>query len=635
MRALTHSFLATVTLSVAALNAVAQSPSMAQQQPQQQQQQQQQQNAPYFQVNIPEGWVTRLTRPDGERVTFHNQTAAFTVMPRDGKNASSELQALVQQMRGSWRNTQMGGAGQFDIAAQPSKYKVIYQDFNGQDPQGVQSQARVSMIQAGPRLVALVATSSQDSLRANGPALEQLHNSLRFNPQWLVSADGYAPAPAPSPTSGFDPMPNQPAMRSPSNAAFNPGGGFQVVPSQAGSGMALVKRGSGERSARQLTQNAVQALGASMDRPPKLLGGMVSKEDDEAMLSFVGHQGGQIMQGYVVAKLSQNNYTVAVAMDDPKRLTRSGSALLAAVDPAMANGGRSGAGGGGNNIGPSPYKNITWKRVPFGSGTLEMPSDWNVVGQSQGAVDIVGPRGEVLGLGSASQVITPEAARLLPLPPQMYVAPATTDPITAFRSVQPQMERMALNMGRPVVRMGRVHESDRIQFPGFNAALIASDGIGSVGNKPYRKLSLVAAGPVLATGTWVYYTSEVYAPTELYPHALPVMLKIWNSWTVDKKVLMERLVAASNSMRETQDILKGIHADGAASRDRINAGWGQQIRGTVTVADNNTGKRSEEWLYQPGPASNGVGTEHNRHMDTVVRDANAAAGYERWQTVKP
>jgi hypothetical protein len=336
-----------------------------------------------------------------------------------------------------------------------------------------------------------------------------------------------------------------------------------------------------------------------------------------------------------VAKLSENNYTVAVAMDDPKRLTRSGSALLAAVDPAMANGGRSGAGGGGNNIGPSPYKNANWIRVPFGSGQLEMPSDWKIVGQGQGAVDIVGPRGEVLGLGSASQVITPEAARLLPLPPQMYVAPATTDPITAFRSVQPQMERMALNMGRPVVRMGRVHESDRIQFPGFNAALIASDGIGSVGNKPYRKLSLVAAGPVLATGTWVYYTSEVYAPTEFYPHALPVMLRIWNSWTVDKKVLMERLVAASNSMRETQDILKGIHADGAASRDRINAGWGQQIRGTVTVTDNNTGKRSEEWLYQPGPASNGVGTEHNRHMDTVVRDANAAAGYERWQTVKP
>jgi hypothetical protein len=635
MRNLTHSLLATVSLSVAALNAVAQSPSMQQQQ-QQPQQQQQQQNAPYFQVNIPEGWVTR---PKGERVTFHNQTAAFTVMPRDGKNASSELQALVQQMRGSWRNTQMGGAGQFDIAAQPSKYKVIYQDFNGQDPQGVQSQARVSMIQAGPRLVALVATSSQGSLQANSPALEQLHNSIRFNPQWVIAGGGMptpARAPMPAPAPGFGPPQGNPS-------AFNPGGGFQVVPNQAGSGIALVKRGSGERSARRLTQTAVQALSASMDKPPKLLSGMVSKEDDEAMLSFVGHQGGQLVQGYVVAKLSPPNYTVAVAMDDPQRLSRSGAALLAAVDPAMAGGERAGGGAGGGaggsnsgaNIGPSPYKNVTWKRVPFGSGSLEMPSDWNVVGQHQGAVDIVGPRGEVVSLGSATQVITPESARMLPLPPQMHMAPATNDPITAFRSVQPQMERVALKLGSPVVRMGRVHESDRIQFPGFNAALIASDGVGSMGNKPYLKLALVGAGPVMATGTWLYYTSEVYAPTELYPHALPVMLRIWNSWTVDKKVLMERLVAASNSMRETQDILKGINADGAASRDRISAGWGQQIRGTVTVADNDTGKRSEEWLYQPGPASNGVGTEHNRHMDTVVRDANAAAGYERWQTVKP
>jgi len=27
--------------------------------------------------------------------------------------------------------------------------------------------------------------------------------------------------------------------------------------------------------------------------------------------------------------------------------------------------------------------------------------------------------------------------------------------------------------------------------------------------------------------------------------------------------------------------------------------------------------------------------EHNRHMSTVVRDANAAAGYERWEVVNP
>jgi hypothetical protein len=36
-------------------------------------------------------------------------------------------------------------------------------------------------------------------------------------------------------------------------------------------------------------------------------------------------------------------------------------------------------------------------------------------------------------------------------------------------------------------------------------------------------LSMVATGGVMANGNWLYYNSEVYAPTELYPQALPVL----------------------------------------------------------------------------------------------------------------
>jgi hypothetical protein len=411
--------------------------------------------------------------------------------------------------------------------------------------------------------------------------------------------------------------------------------GFQAVPHQAASGTALLHRvaatGTGKPSARQLAQQALQALAPVLDRAPRLLSGMASREDDEAMMSFAGHWRGTLVQGYIVAKVAPQGAVVAVALDEPQHLARTGPALLAAADAAAFPAGSQGQGA-------SPYRNLSWSTVSFGSGQVSLPQGWRVVGAHQGAVDIVGPQGEVASLGAASQVTTPQTAQYWAargLPPQTFVAPASGNPVEAFRSVQPQIERFTASRGGPVVRVTNVREAERIPFGNFNAALVASDGVGSIGNRPYRKLSLVAAGGVMANGNWLYYNSEVYAPAELYPHALPVLLKIWNSWSVDKNVLMERLVSAAKSMRETNEILRSTQGNRDASNDRLSAAWGHHLRGTVVVSDSNTGRQSTEWLYQPGPAANGVGLEHNRHMSTVVRDANAAAGYERWQVVNP
>lgn len=406
---------------------------------------------------------------------------------------------------------------------------------------------------------------------------------------------------------------------------------WQAVPHQAGSGQVWVRRGTGEAGARQLADQALPSLaGALLDRAPRVLGGMVARDDSGAFLSFAGHRQGVLVQGVLLVQAAAQRHTVTVALDEPSRLAQSGPRLLAAADGAGASPAAATA--------PSPYRNLSWQRQSFGTGQLELPQGWRVVGQHQGAVDIIGPQGEALSLGGAAPITTPQVAQMMAaggMQVQTFVAPATGDPVAAFRAVQPQVERFVASQGAPVVRMTGVRESERIPFGSFNAALVASEGIGSVGNRPYRKLSLVAVGGVMANGSWLYYNSEVYAPTELYPHALPVMLRIWNSWSVDKSVLMERMVAAAKSLRETHDILRSTHAEREASQDRLSTAWGHHLRGTVVVRDSDTGRQSTEWLYQPGPAPQGVGLEHQRHMDTVLRDANAAAGYERWQVIRP
>jgi len=361
-----------------------------------------------------------------------------------------------------------------------------------------------------------------------------------------------------------------------------------------------------------------------------VLGGMVARDGSGAYLSFAGHRQGVLVQGVLLVQAAAQRHMVVVALDEPARLAQSGPRLLAAADGV--------GGSSAPSASASPYRNLQWQRQSFGTGQVELPQGWRVVGQHQGAVDIIGPQGEVLSLGAAAPITTPQVAQMIAaggMPVQTFVAPATGDPVAAFRAVQPQVERFVASQGAPVVRVTGVREAERIPFGNFNAALVASEGIGSVGNRPYRKLSLVAVGGVMANGSWLYYNSEVYAPTELYPHALPVMLRIWNSWSVDKSVLMERMVAAAKSLRETNDILRSTHAEREASQDRLSTAWGHHLRGTVVVRDSDTGRQSTEWLYQPGPAPQGVGLEHQRHMDSVLRDANAAAGYERWQVIRP
>jgi hypothetical protein len=615
---------------------------------------------PYFLVDIPQGWLTRV---QGERVTFYSQQAAMTVMPRSGESAQAELQALMRQITGAWRNVQPGQAGQTKIGQHP----VVYQDFSGVDPQGVASQARVSIVQPGQRLVGLVATMAADSQQTSLPALTQLHNSMRFNSQWVAGGtpglggngepgrNGPAPG-GPGLTGGMNGQGAPTARPAPGGAAGQIGGqtagqsaapagnpgsvSLRTLPHRAGSGMALAAQGQGERSAQRVAQQTLAALAPRMDRPPRALAGMVSKEDNEAMFSFIGHQRGQLVQGYGLVKVSQAGYAVAVAMDAPERLAQTGAALWAAADPTGSGpaGGAGGAGGAGNGaVAPSPYRNLQWAEQSFGSGRLNLPVGWRILGANQGAVDIIGSNLEVLGLGFGTTVYTPQLAQHLTStgvrPEGMLVAAAGQDALATYQTLQPQHERMKLAHGGPVVKLTRVREATPVQLNGFNAALIASDGVGSADNRPFRRLALVGAGTVLTDGRWAYFVSEVYAPSEIYAHALPLMMKIWASWAVDHRVLLDRMTQAAQSMRETGDILKGIHANQEASRERISAGWGHTIRGTVVVANNDTGRQSTEWLYQPGPAANGVGTEHNRHMSEVVQGANQQAGYARWRMV--
>lgn len=408
------------------------------------------------------------------------------------------------------------------------------------------------------------------------------------------------------------------------------GGGYQALRHRVASGSVLVTRSAGSASARAMARQASQGLAPFFDRAPVVVAGVANQEDSAAMLTLLGHQRGVFVQSQWVMESSPAGHVAVAVVDTPARLRATGAQLFAEAQ-AWA-----GAGAGGQ-ASPSPYQNLQWTQQRYSKGTIALPAGWRVVGDINGVVDVVGTNGEVAGLGFYVQVATPQLAeqwRRSGIQNRLPVGPANGDPIQAYRTIQPQMEQFTLRNGGATVRLTRIVEAERIAplAAGMNAALVLSDAAGNV---PYRKFSLVGAGQMMANGMWMYYSSEVYAPTAIFAHALPVLLKVWNSWTIDKSVLMERMAAAARTMRETNEILSGINQNRQQSQERISQAWGHYIRGTVVVEDTKYGTRSTEWLYQPGPAASGIGTEHNRHMDDVIRELNRGAGYERWRPIDP
>ncbi len=254
---------------------------------------------------------------------------------------------------------------------------------------------------------------------------------------------------------------------------------------------------------------------------------------------------------------------------------------------------------------------LTRISLPDGSATIGLPPGWRMTFGQNGAVDLEGSRGEQVSLGAAAPISTNPMARMA----GMLVAPYSS-PVQALQVLTPQISPKLARLGRPPVRLVRIVESAPAQYPGGQSAYVLYEA--DVGGRRYTALALIVTPPT-GMQQWMYYTSVVSAPSEVFHGELPLLLQVWQSWSVSGETHMRRLQAAMRSMQQTAELARAAAAERTRAGLSTAEGWDQYIRGVQTVEHKGSGFRGEV---------------ENTKVDGLLRALNGS-GTGNWRAVPP
>ncbi len=187
--------------------------------------------------------------------------------------------------------------------------------------------------------------------------------------------------------------------------------------------------------------------------------------------------------------------------------------------------------------------------IRLGDGsTISVPQGWTISAQGRGSVDLAGPNGEGISLGAAAPVYS-QAPRAPYLPPGYLLEAPCCDPVRAYQILFPQIAAGIAKMGGPVQQLQRIIETQPAQFPGRGqAAFILVELL--VAGRPSLAYGVVIASPNYSD-PWTFYLSCVSAPKELFQAELPLMLKVWKSFTANPDSFLQHLQHAVQTMSAT------------------------------------------------------------------------------------
>lgn len=193
--------------------------------------------------------------------------------------------------------------------------------------------------------------------------------------------------------------------------------------------------------------------------------------------------------------------------------------------------------------------------APDGSAIVSLPHGWNITGAFEGTLDIAGPQGQVLGLGAYAAM--------------MGSAPDPASGILTYLRGQPLAIRPVILESSPTAPLIGGGRSANL--------IIASE----LNGRRYRSLVSVTTAPIGygTYGTWMLYFSFAGAPSDRFERDLPLMRKIWSSWSIHPAVLRGRVDAAQESMLDTYRIWRETMEYRNHVYERANDAWDRVIRG--------------------------------------------------------
>ncbi|HOW97347.1 MAG TPA: hypothetical protein P5567_12970 [Kiritimatiellia bacterium] len=396
-------------------------------------------------------------------------------------------------------------------------------------------------------------------------------------------------------------------------AVTQSGGARMDVVAQIGTGRALIARFAGVSSARAALQATLKQLAPAFDRMPGANRGFADQDDRMGGAWFEASQQGEPVAGFMWACVGPRGATVTVIHDRRAAAPQSFRQLAAAISGAAETGG-----------GAAPARSAPMQQAAFpdGSGSVQLPADWQLVRASRGQGRAVGPRGQVAFLNIGLQVWTPEKAQQAQMFGGNYpfVAPYVPDPVQAFVNLAPALSQSEMQAGSPGFTVADVLGSERMDFQGYPAALVHL-ALDFQGHR-HQALACVMCSPPAGYGAmdWVFTMTLVTTPEELAAQDFPAMLKILQTSQISSGEVGRRLSSAAETVRSIGDIIRRGEGGGGAgdNRQAPQDAFDETIRGWRTIEDAVTGTRRDVALG---------------HSTEIVDELNKHYGPDRFREI--
>jgi hypothetical protein len=378
--------------------------------------------------------------------------------------------------------------------------------------------------------------------------------------------------------------------------------GFQAYRDPRGSGVVVYGTFSGNaRSAKLALGTILPNFRGYFDSAPQVETAVGDASDQHVQSMFSASMRGTRVRGVAAVDLQQGGGAVSLIYDRPNSLAASFKKLQAVL---------------ARNV-PERGADLPLHRVTLGDGsTISIPEGWRVTNSGKGTVELEGPNNEDIALGVWAPVYT--RVQLLPGMPANYVLQAPCcDPVRAYTTLFPQIALgLTQKMGLPLQRLQRIVEAQHTPWANGQAAYLLSEFTS--GGRPFLTYGLVAAMGSYSD-PWTYYTSCVTAPSDVFRSELPMMLKVWLSYSINPAVFRERMDTAIRNMNESYKMMREAAAESTRASLSAAEGWDQVIRGVETVEHTGSGRRWE--------ANNSAAQDLVNHLNTT--------GTGNWRIVPP
>jgi hypothetical protein len=263
---------------------------------------------------------------------------------------------------------------------------------------------------------------------------------------------------------------------------------------------------------------------------------------------------------------------IAVALDHPGAIEKSFARLGRTAQTLPA--------------GAGSRQHLDAQTTPDGAARIGVPPGWRMTGWGNGAVDVAGPNGQLVDVG----VHVPISAK----PPATGAAPGAlylpfiADPAAAVRAVTEENSRRLQATGGPAVTGIEILETQPTAPPTGSGRAVYLLARSELGGRPYLSFSLVNTAPV-DRDAWIYYFSTAAAPLAVFQRDLPLMLQVWQSWSLNQQMQGSGVQETALKMKQTGEILRAAAKGQTETYERASKGFEFYVQRVEALAQSPAG----------------------------------------------